>query len=148
MSGAGSATQLPPGPRARSGLSLRSWWITTTPSRLTPTSSSKVVTPNASARSKPGKVFSGAWPRAPRWPWRSKAPAWIDGGIAGSSLACRRRRGGEPDAGADRGDAESEVHAQGLADQHRGEERRRDRVHRHRVGDARRRGALERVYPE
>src|SRR5918996_1431663 len=47
--------------------------MTTTPSRVTPTSSSSVSTPSASARSKAGSVFSGAWPRAPRWPCRSNA---------------------------------------------------------------------------
>src|SRR5262249_12395623 len=145
MSGAAAATQRPSGPRATSGLSLRSWWITTTPSRLTPTSSSKVVTPSSSARAKPGNVFSGAWPRAPRWPCRSKLAALSTGKV---SLSRNRRRRSEPDPGGDRNDPEEKMDPERLADEYRGEERRGDRVDRHGVGHARRRGALERVDPK
>ncbi len=42
MSGVGASTQCPSGARAISGLSRRSWWITTTPSFVTPVSSSSV----------------------------------------------------------------------------------------------------------
>ena len=49
--------------------------ILVTLSAVTPMSSSSVVTPMSRARSKAGIVFSGASPRAPRWPCRSKAQA-------------------------------------------------------------------------
>src|SRR5688572_10127264 len=88
MAGAGARTHCPSGPRARSGLSVRSWWMTTTPSRVMPTSSSTVVTPSAMARSKAGRVFSGRRPRAPRCPWRSMAIA----GTENSSSEARRFR--------------------------------------------------------
>src|SRR5687768_11284039 len=70
ISGAGNFAHWP-SLRATSGFRRRSRWITTTPSRVTPTSSSSVSTPMETASSKPGSVFSGAWPRAPRWPCRS-----------------------------------------------------------------------------
>ena len=44
-----------------------------TPSLVTARSVSSVVTPISSALAKAASVFSGASPRAPRWPCRSKA---------------------------------------------------------------------------
>src|SRR6187397_1640931 len=87
MSGAGAVTHLPSGPRATSGLRRRSWWITTTPSRVTPTSISSVSAPISIASAKLGSVFSGAWPRVPRCPCRSSAMAdWEANAIRRKSL--------------------------------------------------------------
>src|ERR1700748_2916738 len=46
-----------------------------TSSLVTARSVSSVVTPRATAMRKAASVFSGARPRVPRWPCRSKAPA-------------------------------------------------------------------------
>src|SRR3984957_10377689 len=63
----GSATYLPSAPRARSGFNQRSWEITSTPSRVTPISSSSVLTPIESALANDASVFSGNSARPPRW---------------------------------------------------------------------------------
>src|SRR5262249_10152029 len=47
--------------------------MTTTPSRVIAQSSSNAETPMPSACAKPGNVFSGERPRAPRWPCSSSA---------------------------------------------------------------------------
>ena len=90
-SGEGPFTHSPSGPRATSGLRRRSWWITTTPSRVMPTSSSSVLTPISMASENEGSVFSGRCPRAPRWPWMSSVKglfvfAWLRRAV------CRPRR--------------------------------------------------------
>src|ERR1700733_1258651 len=63
----GSATYLPSAPRARSGFNQRSWETTTAPSRVTPISSSSVLTPIESALANEASVFSGNSARPPRW---------------------------------------------------------------------------------
>src|ERR1700730_17400020 len=49
--------------------------MTKTSSLVMARSVSRVVTPRSTAVRKAANVFSGAKPRAPRWPCRSKAPA-------------------------------------------------------------------------
>src|SRR5882757_829866 len=51
--------------------------MTKTSSLVTARSVSRVVTPRSTAVRKAASVFSGARPRVPRWPCRSKAPADI-----------------------------------------------------------------------
>src|SRR3984957_20439251 len=63
----GSATYLPSAPRARSGFNQRSWETTTAPSRVTPISTSSVLTPIESALANDASVFSGNSARPPRW---------------------------------------------------------------------------------
>src|SRR5579862_546635 len=63
----GAVTYLPPTPRAISGFNPRSWEPTTAPSRVTPISSSSVLTPIESAPAKDTSVFSGNSARPPRW---------------------------------------------------------------------------------
>src|SRR6185503_16959401 len=62
-----------PSSRVRSGLSDGSWLMIRTPSLVTAMSVSSVVTPRPRAVRKAASVFSGARPRAPRWPCRSNA---------------------------------------------------------------------------
>src|SRR5215217_3035010 len=64
-----------PSSRVRSGLSNGSWLMISTPSLVTARSVSSVVTPRSSAVRNAASVFSGAKPRAPRWPCRSNAAA-------------------------------------------------------------------------
>src|SRR5262249_5309238 len=73
IAGPGGAIHWPSGPRTRSGLSVGSWLITTTSSLVMARSVSSVLTPSARAVRKAAMVVSGARPRAPRWPCRSKA---------------------------------------------------------------------------
>src|SRR6266511_1867587 len=70
-----SSRNLPSGPRVWSGLRRLSWLTTRTPSLVMARSSSSVVTPIDNAVLKASSVFSGAKPRAPRWPCRSNALA-------------------------------------------------------------------------
>ena len=87
ITGPGAAIQVPSGPRAKSGDRRRSWMTTGMPSAVRPTSISKVVTPTASALRKPGKVFSGAKPRAPRCPCASK----LDGATVAALGGTKKR---------------------------------------------------------
>src|SRR6185503_17075428 len=64
-----------PSSRVRSGLRNGSWLMINTPSLVTARSVSSVLTPRSSAVRKAANVFSGARPRAPRWPCRSNALA-------------------------------------------------------------------------
>src|SRR5688572_29887884 len=73
MAGPACSSQLPSGLRVMSGFRAGSWLTTTTPSFVMAESISRVVTPSDSARAKAGSVFSGASPRAPRWPCISSA---------------------------------------------------------------------------
>ena len=75
IAGPRASRNLPSGPRVWSGLRRLSWLTTRTPSLVMARSSSSVVTPIDSAAAKAASVFSGASPRAPRWPCRSNAPA-------------------------------------------------------------------------
>src|SRR5580700_693282 len=53
------------------GFSARSWLTTTTPSAVSPTSSSNERHPRARHCRNPSTEFSGNRPRAPRWPMTS-----------------------------------------------------------------------------
>lgn len=64
------------GSRVMSGFGVESWAISSTPSRLSMTSTSIVLMPISSATAKPGSIFSDASPRAPRCPYKSKAIVW------------------------------------------------------------------------
>src|SRR5262249_39546641 len=63
------------GERVWSGLRRLSWLTTRISSLVMARSSSSVVTPIDNAMVKAASVFSGAKPRAPRWPCRSNATA-------------------------------------------------------------------------
>ena len=69
----------------------RSCETTTTPSLVTPVSSSSVVTPICSALPNAASVFSGRSPRVPRWPSRSKERA--DGRLRARAEHDERREG-------------------------------------------------------
>ena len=81
----------PSAPRVMSGFSIESWLTTTTPSRVTPQSSSSVATPSSSAWRNAASVFSGRSPRAPRWPCRSNT-------MGSSAFATVVRLGPQPQA--------------------------------------------------
>ncbi len=92
MFGPGPSSHLPSGPRVVSGFSRRSWWTTTTSSFVIAMSHSIVSTPSSRAFFQPGTVFSGASPRAPRWPCRSKAWAGSAARRAARKVARREVR--------------------------------------------------------
>src|SRR5258706_13089006 len=71
MSGPRLSSHFPSGPRVMLGSSAGSCETTTTSSFVIAASNSSVATPSASPFANAGSVFSGASPRAPRWPWRS-----------------------------------------------------------------------------
>src|SRR5262249_53272922 len=73
--GPSASRNLPSGARVWSGLRRLSWLTTRIPSLVMARSSSSVVTPIDKAMVKAASVFSGAKPRAPRWPCRSNATA-------------------------------------------------------------------------
>src|SRR6266542_236663 len=75
IAGPGSRSQRPSRSRTSAGLRYGSCEITTTSSRVTATSVSIVDTPSSIALRKAASVFSGARPRAPRWPCTSNAAA-------------------------------------------------------------------------
>ena len=77
MAGPGGVSHLPSAPRTIVGLSTGSCESTMTPSLVTARSVSSVVTPISRALAKAASVFSGASPRAPRWPCRSNALAGL-----------------------------------------------------------------------
>src|SRR5262249_43834306 len=75
IAGPSASRNFPSAARVWSGLRRRSWLTTRIPSLVMARSSSSVVTPIDNAMVKAGSVFSGARPRAPRWPCRSNATA-------------------------------------------------------------------------
>ena len=90
--GPGAAIQFPPASRVKSGLSRSSWPTTTTPSRVTPVSSSSVVTPRPRARVNAAmRVLGGQTASA-------AMALQIEGGRRGRAVGeaapagCRRRR--------------------------------------------------------
>src|SRR3984885_5969776 len=84
----GSVTYLPSVPRARSGFNQRSWETTIAPSRVTPISSSSVVTPIESALANEARVFSGNSARPPRWASISNAETFTAETLTSVMPAC------------------------------------------------------------
>src|SRR5262245_12424893 len=87
MAGPWAGRNLPSGPRVWAGLRRLSWLTTRTPSLVIARSSSSVLTPIDNAVANAGSVFSGARPRAPRWPCRSNAPAAEHGTTPRATMA-------------------------------------------------------------